>query len=461
MKSYDAIVIGAGQAGGPIAMSFAREGRKVALIEKDRVGGTCLNYGCRPTKALRKSAEVAHLARQAAEYGVNVGKVEVDFAAVMARKNRIIGGMQDGYDAFIEKVEGLDLYRGKGAFTGREGDTYRVAVNGETLQASEVYINVGVRAFIPPIEGIEDVPFLTERGVLALDELPRHLIVIGAGYIGLEFAQMFRRFGSEVTIVETRPRLMPRQDEDVCSSVTEIFENEGLNVVTDSRAVAARKDAGDIEVTLERSDGSRSTIQGSHLLLSTGRVPNTDDLGLESIGLETDERGYIPVDGGLATGLPGIWALGDVNGRGAFTHTAYQEYEIFAANRKGGARSVDDRVIASVLFIDPPMGQVGLTEMEAKARGINLLVGKLPMTRISRAQLDGTTDGLFKILVDGDTDRIVGCTILGSQGDDVIAIVSNFMATGAKYQVLRDALPVHPTVGEFLPTLLGSLKPAE
>jgi hypothetical protein len=213
-------------------MSFAREGRKVALVEKDRVGGTCLNYGCRPTKALRKSAEVAHLARQAADYGVNVGKVEVDFAAVMARKNRIIGGMQDGYDAFIGKVEGLDLYRGKGAFTGREGDTYRVEVGGETLQASEVYINVGVRAFIPPIDGIDGVPYLTERGVLALDDLPRHLIVIGAGYIGLEFAQMFRRFGSEVTIVETKSRLMPRQDEDVCGSVTEIFQNEGLNVIT-------------------------------------------------------------------------------------------------------------------------------------------------------------------------------------------------------------------------------------
>ncbi len=461
MKDYEAIIIGAGQAGPGIAMGFAREGRKTALIEKDRVGGTCLNYGCRPTKTLRKSAEVAHMARRAAEYGIKVGPVEVDFQAVMARKNKIIGGMQDGYDDYITKIENLDLFRGEGAFAGKEGEYYVVQVNGEKLRSKEVYLNVGARAFIPPIEGIENVPYLTERGILALDVLPEHLLVVGAGYIGLEFAQMFRRFGSRVTIVETAARLMPKQDEDVCGAVTEIFQDEGVEVLTGSRAVAASGVEGDIKVTLKKDDGEQVETACSHLLLSTGRVPNTDKLNLESIGLETDDKGYIPVNGRLETKLPNLWALGDVNRRGAFTHTAYQEYEILKANLKGGNRSADDRILASVLFVDPPMGHVGLTESQAKDRGINLLVNKLPMKRISRAALDSTTEGLFKILVDADSEKIVGCTILGAQGDDVVAIVSNFMATGANYKVMRDALPVHPTVGEFLPTLLNGLKPAK
>lgn len=460
MQDYDAIVIGAGQAGSPIAISLASEGRKVALIERDRVGGTCLNYGCRPTKALRKSAEVAHIARRAGEYGIHVGEVTVDFAGVMARKNRIIGEMQDSFEDYIRTVKNLTLIQGTGSLESRHGNSSMVRVNGQTLRSSEIYINTGARAFIPPIAGIEKIDYLTERGMLALEKLPEHLLVVGGGYIGLEFSQMFRRFGSHVTILESSPRLMPKQDEDVCSQVTGIFEREGIEILTNSRAVAVREADGEIKLKFQTGDGAEKEISGSHLLLATGRIPNSDSLNVDSIGLQTDERGYIPVDGQLRTNLPGVWALGDINRRGAFTHTAYQEFEILMAIRNGQHRSVDDRIMASVVFLDPPLGQVGLTEMEAKAAGINLLVGKLPMRQISRARLDSELDGIFKVLVNADTDKIVGATVLGAQGDDVVAIVGNFMATGASYQVMQEALPVHPTVGEFLPTLLGSLKPA-
>lgn len=462
---YDAIIIGAGQAGPGIAITFAGEGKKVAVIEGDKLGGTCLNYGCRPTKALRASARVAHMARRAAEYGVNVGPVAVDFAAVMARKDDIIGGMQEGFRDYFENLDNVDIYRDYGHFVGTKDGLHQIQAGDTVLESEQVYINVGTRAVLPPIEGLNDVPHMTNVDILKLKELPQHLVIVGGSYIGLEFGQMFRRFGSEVTIIERSAHVASREDADVSEELETILKNEGVKLGTSSTAVAVRQSGdGNITVTCRDDEtGNSVEFDGSHLLLATGRRPNSDKLNLGSVGVKTDARGYITVNGHFETNIPGIWALGDVNGRGAFTHTSYQDYEILIANHKAKSaeeeRTVDGRVMAYAMFTDPPLGHVGMHEREARASGRNVLQAVWRMDSVSRAQLDTETEGIVKMHVDADTEEILGATFLGMQGDDVVAIVSNFMATGASYKVMRDALPVHPTISEFLPTILGALEP--
>ncbi|GAB4527319.1 MAG: FAD-containing oxidoreductase [Anaerolineae bacterium] len=460
---YDAIVIGSGQAGPGIASTFAGEGQRVALIEGDKLGGTCLNYGCRPTKTLRASAQIAHRARRAAEYGVQVGEVTVNFAQVMARKNRIIGEMQGSFRERITHVDGVDVYRAYGQFVGTRDGVHQVQVGDQVLEAERVYINVGARAFIPPIQGIEDVPYITNVEILDLPELPRHLLIIGGGYIGLEFGQMFRRFGSEVTIVESNPHLLSNEDEDVSEAVEALFRDEDIALYTNHKAVATSTQAdGSIQLTIQSNEsGEQRTLTGSHLLLAVGRTPNSDTLNVGAVGLETDKRGYIPVNGKFETNVPGIWAVGDVNGRGAFTHTSYQDYEILIANHKGEDRTVDNRIMAYAVFIDPPLGRVGMNEREARDSGRNVLMAVYQMADVSRARLDSDTVGLIKILVDADTEEIIGALSFGLHGDEFIQIISNFMHTGASYKVMQNALPVHPTVAEFLPTILGALKPLQ
>jgi pyruvate/2-oxoglutarate dehydrogenase complex dihydrolipoamide dehydrogenase (E3) component len=458
MTRYDALMVGTGQAAPSMATALVKEGKRVALLEGDKIGGTCLNYGCRPTKALRASAKVAHMARRAAEFGINVGAVQVDFAAVMARKDNIIGGMQGGADNYYRNFDGLDVIDAYGHFVGKSSDLFQMQAGDALLEAPEVYLNVGTRPFVPPIEGLQDVPYLTNNELLSLTELPDHMIVIGGGYIGLEFGQMFRRFGSEISIIEGSKHLASREDDDISSAVEGILAEEGIRIYTEHRVVRVEATALGARVHMTDSAGVEKVIEGTHLLVAVGRVPNTDKLNLDAVGLTTDKRGFIQTDGHYATAVKGIWALGDINGRGAFTHTSYQDYEIALDNHNGGSRSADERVTTYAMFTDPPLGRVGMTEREARQFGKRVLMSVWKMANISRAKLDSETQGLIKVLVDADSERIIGAATLGLHGDDLIQIFSNFMATGASYKVMQQALPVHPTVAEFLPTILGALK---
>ncbi len=461
--AYDVIVIGAGQAGPGIAAGYANEGKKAALIEADRLGGTCLNYGCRPTKTLRASASVAHMARRAAEYGIQVGDVKVDFKQVMARKDDIIGSMQEGLDDYFHGLDGVDVIYETGRFAGKKGDLFQIEAGDQILETKTVYLNTGTRPFVPPIDGLDGVPFITNQGILALDALPEHLLVLGGGYIGLEFGQMFRRFGSEVTIVEGAPHVAHREDDDVIASIEGFLEEEGVTLVTNHYAKAvSQADDGTIELVVEdQANKEQRTLRGTHLLVAVGRQPNTDMLNLEAVGLEADKRGYIPTDDKYHTNVTGIFALGDINKRGAFTHTSYQDYEIAWANHNGGDRSAEDRIMAYAMFTDPPLGRVGMSEKEARESGRNVLMAAYDMANVSRAKLDSETKGLIKILVDADTEEIIGAACLGMHCDDVIAVFSNYMHTGASYKVMKNALPIHPTIAEFIPTILGQLKPLE
>ena len=460
---YDAIVIGAGQAGPGVASTLASQGQKIALAEGDKLGGTCLNYGCRPTKALRASAVYAHRARRAAEYGVKTGPVEVDFQTVMRRKNDIISGMQSGMRDYFENLDGVDIYRSYAHFLPSENGLHRVQVDGAVLESERVFINTGARATLPPIDGLDGVPYLDNVTLLELDRLPQHMIVLGGGYIGLEFGQMFRRFGSQITIVEGGSRLAHREDPEVSQAIEGILADDGIDIIHHHRMTKVEQAAdGSIIATLTHSDsGATRWISGSHVLIATGRKPNSDNLNLEAVGVETDRRGYIATDGVFRTNIPGIWALGDVNGRGAFTHTSYQDYEILMDSLNGGSRSVDGRIMAYAMFTDPPLGRVGLSETEAREQGFNYLVNTIPMASVSRAQLESETQGLLKVIVDADSEKILGAVTLGMHGDDFIQIFSSFMHTGASYTIMRDALPVHPTVAEFVPTLLAGVHEPE
>lgn len=458
---YDVIVIGAGQAGPGMAAGYASEGKKAALIEGDRLGGTCLNYGCRPTKALRASARVAHVARRAAEYGVNTGPIEVDFAKVMDRKNDIIGSMQESTDEYFQNLDGVDLYYEYASFLGKENGLFQVKAGDQLLESEVVYLNTGTSPYVPPIDGIESVPYLTNQSILALEELPEHLIVLGGGYVGLEFGQMFRRFGSEVSIIERSAHIASREDEDIQLSIEGFLKEEGINLVTNSSAkqVSISED-GKIEVTVEdQNTKAQSTLTGTHLLVAVGRAPNTKKLNLDAVGVEYDDKGYVPIDEHFHTNVDGIYALGDINKRGAFTHTSYQDYEIAWDNHEGGDRSVAGRTMAYAMFTDPPLGRVGMTEKEARESDKNVLMVAYDMANVSRAKLDSETHGLFKVLVDADTEEIIGAAVLGMHGDDVIAAFTNFMETGSSYKVMKDALPIHPTISEFIPTILGQLEP--
>ena len=455
---YDAIVIGTGQAGPALAGRMSSEGLEVAVIERDRMGGTCVNVGCIPTKALVASARAAHVARRAADFGVVVdGPVRVDFERVMARMREISGQSNRGVTRWIEAMENVDLIRGDARLTAPQ----EVEVGGRRLTAERVFLNVGGRPAVPALEGIDQVEPLTSSGMLALGELPEHLIVVGGSYIGLEFGQMFRRFGSRVTVVEKGPRLISRDDPDVSEAVREILEKEGVAVHCDAECLAVRPDADGVAVQVDCSGESRE-VAGSHLLVATGRRPNTDGLGLEDAGVEVDERGYVRVDEQLRTSVPGIWALGDCNGRGAFTHTSYNDYEIVAANLfDDDPRRVSDRILCYGLFIDPPLGRVGMTEAQARASGRNVLIGKWPMSNVGRARERSETDGFLKVLVDADSREILGGAFLGVNGDEAIHVLLDVMAAKAPYTAISRAVHIHPTVAELIPTTLQNLVPLE
>lgn len=458
---FDAIFIGAGQSAPFIAAKYADEGKQVALVEGAKIGGSCVNYGCIPTKTLIASARAIYLASRGDEYGFSTGSIEVDFARVMERMNVRRGDAHSGMDGWMCGTENITVYDGYGKFVGTEDGLHQVQVNDDVISAPEVFINTGASAFVPPIDGIQDVDYLTNQGMLELTEVPEHLVVLGGGYIGMEFGQAFRRFGADVTVIEAAPQIVTREDEDVAESVVEILEAEGITVHTNSKATAVSQDPGGvIHITLDTPDGS-AQVTGSHLLVAVGRRPNTPDLGLDSIGVETNERGYIETDHQLRTNIDGIWAIGDVNGRGAFTHTSYHDHEIVMDTINGIERDVTDRNMAYAMYIDPPLGRVGMSEKDARESGKNILMTTKPMSDIGRAIEQGETFGLIKILVDADTEQFLGATALGYHGDDVVQVVSYYMATGASYKLMKNALPIHPTISEFYPTLLGELKPLE
>jgi pyruvate/2-oxoglutarate dehydrogenase complex dihydrolipoamide dehydrogenase (E3) component len=454
MSGFDAIVIGGGQAGPSLSGRLTAAGMTVALVERKLLGGTCVNTGCTPTKTLVASAYAAHVARRAADYGVVVdGPVRVDMARVKARADAVSSNSRAGLEKWLRGMTGLSLIEGHARFEGPD----RVRVGADLLSAPRIFINVGARPFVPALPGIDGVPYLTNRAMLALDRVPDHLVVVGGSYIGLEFAQMHRRFGARVTVVEKARHLISREDEDISEAIRDILVREGVVVRTGAECIRLAPHERGVAVGVECLEGE-PTVVGSHLLLAVGRRPNTDDLGLDRAGVAVDPRGYITVDDGLATNVPGIWALGDCNGRGAFTHTAYNDFEILAANLLGGQRrSLADRVPAYALYIDPPLGRVGMTETEARATGRALLIGHRPMTRVSRAVEKGETLGLMKVVVDAETRKILGAAILGTGGDEAIHGVLDIMNAGAPYDALERAMPIHPTVSELIPTVLSEM----
>ncbi|ORE90137.1 FAD-containing oxidoreductase [Aurantimonas sp. 22II-16-19i] len=456
-RNFDAIIIGAGQAGPSLAGRLTSSGMTVALIERHLVGGTCVNTGCMPTKTLVASAKVAAMARRGGDYGVTLaGDVSVDMRRVRARAETVSRDARQNNERWLEGMDRLTFLRGHARFL----DAGTIAVGDETLSAPLIFLNVGGRAIVPDMPGIGDVAVMTNTDIVALDVLPRHLVVIGGSYIGLEFAQMYRRFGAKVTVIEKGPRLVSREDEDVSSAIREILEAEDIHVRTGAECIAFAAHADGVAVRVDCREGSPEIV-GSHVLMAVGRRPNTDDLGLDAAGIDTDGRGYIKVDDRLQTNVSGIYALGDCNGRGAFTHTAYNDYEIVAANLlEGGARSLEDRIPAYALYIDPPLGRVGMTETQARASGRPLLISTRPMSRVGRAKEKGETKGFMKLIADAQTRRILGASILGVEGDEAIHGILDVMAADLPYTIFERAVPIHPTVSELIPTLAGDLQPA-
>lgn len=450
----DAAIIGTGQAAPALAVALAKRGEKVALLEGGLVGGSCVNSGCTPTKTLRKSARVAHLARSAAQFGVQVGQVEVDFAAAMGRMHEGVDSARGGLERWIAGEAGITLLGAWGSFAGGRQGAFELMAGDRPLRAKRVYLNTGTRAFIPPIPGIDSVGVLDNVSLLQLRSRPAHLVAIGGSYIGLEMGQIFRRLGSDVTVIETGPRVTSREDPDVSQALTAMLQAEGVQVLCGQSVDRVEPSGAGVAVHV---GGVR--VEGSHLLVATGRLPNTERLNLKAVGLKADERGFVETNGRLETSVPGIWALGDINKRGAFTHTSYQDFQIVLANHEGGSRTADGRVPTYAMFTDPPLGRVGMSETDARKSGRPMLMVSWQMKDVSRAREESETTGLIKLLVDAGDERIVGATVLGLNGDEVIQVISSFMATGASYRVLRDALPIHPTVGEFLPFLLGKLQP--
>ncbi len=447
MEQFDAIVIGAGQAGPGVAAARAGEGRRTALIELDRVGGTCLNHGCKPTKALRASAVVARHVQRSAEYGVHVEGVHIEFGEAIHRVHTMIDNMRRSLQDWLDGVEGLEQFSGVARLETKQGGLHLVHLDGVTLSAPEIYLDLGARASVPAMDGLSDVNFMTEVELLNLSELPEHLVIVGGGYIGCEFAQIFRRFGSRVTMFAGQ-RPAAREDEDISDLVSDLLSAEGVRIVPGRTDGVAPHPEG-IAVT-----AGSETVVGSHLLIATGRTSNIDLLG-DAHGLEVDGRGFIAIDDRFATSVPGVWALGDVNGHGAFTHTAYQDSQILLEP----SRSLAGRVTTYAMFTDPPLGRVGMTLAEARESGRRVLKAEVAMSSVSRAILDGETDGVMRILVDADSEEILGATILGLHGDDLIQVLSFAMQAGVRYPQIRDALPIHPTMAEFIPFILGSLEP--
>jgi pyruvate/2-oxoglutarate dehydrogenase complex dihydrolipoamide dehydrogenase (E3) component len=455
MKHFDAIIIGTGQAGPPLAARFAGAGKTVAIIERHKFGGTCVNTGCTPTKTLVASAYAIHVARRGAEYGFSIGDMRVDIKRVKARKDAISARSSTGVEEWLRGTRNCTVIQGQARFQSPN----TIVVNDEVLQADKIYINVGGRARIPDMPGIHDVPFLTNSSIMDIDFLPQHFLIVGGSYVGLEFAQIYRRLGSEVTIVEMGPRLIAREDEDVSQAVREILEAEGIHVRLNAKCISLAKGDGGVVVRMECSEDPKE-VAGTHVLLAVGRVPNTSDLGLERAGVTTDQRGYIIVDDQLQTNVPGIWALGDCNGRGAFTHTSYNDYEIVADNLfNADHRRVSDRIQAYGLFIDPPLGRCGMTDAEIRKSGRRALATKYPMSEVGRAYEKGETQGFIKICVDAETKQILGAAILGVGGDEVIHVLLDVMYAKAPYTVIQRAMHIHPTVAEYLPTILAKLAP--
>jgi pyruvate/2-oxoglutarate dehydrogenase complex dihydrolipoamide dehydrogenase (E3) component len=458
MADYDAIIIGTGQAGPALTRRLVDAGWKVAVIERKLFGGTCVNTGCTPTKTLVASAYAAHLARRAAEYGVTIGgPVGVDMKAVKARKDAVAGASRKAVERSLKTLQGCTVYEGHARFIGPK----EVNVGTEVLRADNIFINVGGRAMVPPIPGLEQVPYLTNSSMMDVDFLPSHLIVLGGSYVGLEFAQVFRRFGSEVTVIELAPHLISREDQDVSQAIADILRDESIDIRVNSKVVGVETRDTGIAVSIETA-GTTSQVAGSHVLVAIGRRPNTDDLGLDRAGVATDSRGYIQVDDQLRTNVPGIWALGDCNGHGAFTHTSYNDFEIVAANLLDHEpRRVTDRITAYALYTDPPLGRAGMTTAEVRKSGRPALVATMAMEDVSRAYEKGETKGFMKILVDAETKQIMGASLLGVSGDEVIHCILDVMYAKAPFTLLQRAVHIHPTVSEFVPTMLSDLVPLQ
>ncbi len=452
MKTFDAIIVGAGQAGPPLAGRLTAAGQSVCLIERKFFGGTCVNTGCMPTKALVASAYAAHLARRGADFGVTTGPVGIDMAKVSQRAHTVTMNARHGVENWLRGMPNCTVMQGQARFI----DARTLQVGDEQITAPRIFLNVGGRVSVPPVPGLDGVPYLTNSTIMTLDRVPRHLIVMGGSYIGLEFAQMYRRFGAEVTIVEKGERLIIREDADISDAIRKTLEDEDITVHTGVDITEVTKACDDLVVHL-----STGTVTGSDILVATGRKPNTDDLDLEKAGVKADARGYIEVGDDLQTNVPGIWAMGDCNGKGAFTHTAYNDFEIIAANLLDGQnRKVRNRILGYALYIDPPLGRVGLTQAQAEQTGRPLLIGHRPMERVGRAVEKGETKGFMKVVVDAETHKILGAAILGTSGDEAIHGILDIMNADAPVSTLQWAVPIHPTVSELLPTLLNEMKPA-
>ncbi|HEY2023435.1 FAD-containing oxidoreductase [Paraburkholderia sp.] len=463
-QHFDAVVIGTGQGGPPLAVRLAESGRQTAVIERSDFGGTCVNVGCTPTKSYVASARAAHVARNAADLGVQVGSVSVDLPAVKARKDGIVGQSRNGVEKWLRGTKNITVFNGHARFTGPH--TLAVTdLDGQLLNeisADEIFINTGTRAVVPPLDGIQRIAYYTNSTLLELTELPSHLVIVGGSYIALEFAQVFRRFGSRVSVLVRGERVLNREDADFSESVREVLAREGIEFhfgVQPTRVEPHPHRAKDVCIGFEQNIPA---MEASHLLFATGRKPNTDDLGLDAAGIETDRHGIIAVDGQLRTRVPGVWAIGDVNGRGAFTHTSYDDYQIVAANLlDGGRRSVDTRIMAYAVFVDPPLARVGMSEEEVRASGRGALIATMPMSRVGRARERGETDGFMKVLADANSKQILGAAIHGNEGDEAIHTFIDIMTAGAPYPTLQYAMHVHPTISELVPTLLDGLKPME
>ena len=453
---FDSIIIGAGQAGPALAGRLTQSGRNIAFIERKLFGGTCVNTGCTPTKAMVASAYVAQKARTAAAYGVTLqGQIAIDMKAVKARKDKIVADSRDGLKSWLRGMKNCTVFIGNAQFESPK----EVRVGDKLLTADEIFINVGGRAVTPDFPGVDSLPWMSNVGILDLETLPRHLVVVGGSYIGLEFAQIFRRFGSEVTVIEKSTRLVYREDEDVSASIKSFLEKEGITVRLNAECIHLESRGNDVAVGVNCPDDGTDSI-GSHVLLAVGRIPNTDDLGLEKAGIAHNDRGFITVDDQLRTNVPGIWALGDCNGRGAFTHTAYNDFEIVAANLlDNDPRRVSDRIPCYALYTDPPLGRVGLTETEVRKSGKPALIGTRPMTKVGRAVEKGETEGFIKVLVDATTKQILGASILGTGGDEAVHCIIDTMYAKAPYTNIQRAVHIHPTVSELIPTVFGDLKP--
>ncbi len=455
-ETYDAIVVGTGQAGPSLAAALAGSGMRVAIAERHRFGGTCVNVGCIPTKTLVASARAAHVARRAGDFGVVIdGAVRVDMQRVKARMDTVVQRSNEGVENWLKGLDNCTVYEGHAPLEG----SHTVRVDGKQLEAERIFINVGARAYVPPLPGLDRVEYLTNSGMMNVDFLPEHLVIVGGGYIGLEFAQMYRRFGSRVTVIEMGDRLIRRESEDVSEAVQGILESEGVEVRLKAECVRLDGRGGVVVVKVDCDQGAPE-VAGSHLLLAVGRRPNTDDLGLDSVGVELDARGHILVDDTLQTNIPGIWALGECNGRGGFTHTAYNDYEIVAANLlHDDPRRVTDRIDCYGLYIDPPLGRVGMTERQVRESGRSALIATRPMKHVGRAREKGETQGFMKVLVDAQSEQILGAAILGVGGDEVVHSILDVMYAKAPYTLIQRAVHIHPTVSELIPTMLADLKP--